>query len=143
MELKMFGVLQQLCGTLAHLADRAGRRVEGVGGDGLYGVDDEDAGLDSLDVLEDAFEACLADDEDVVGAAADAVGAHFYLRGALFAGDVEDGALHLCDAVAGKEYLGNLIPVHAVFSENQTLATQNSVFAFCTQIAKLSIRHFR
>ena len=34
------------------------------------------------------------------------------------------GALHLCDAVAGKENLGNLIPVHAVFSENQTLATQ-------------------
>ena len=34
------------------------------------------------------------------------------------------GALHLCDAVAGKENLGYLVPVHAVFSENQTLATQ-------------------
>ena len=34
------------------------------------------------------------------------------------------GALHFCDAVAGKENLGYLVPVHAVFSENQTLATQ-------------------
>ena len=34
------------------------------------------------------------------------------------------GALHLGNAVAGKENLSNLIPVHAVFSENQTLAAQ-------------------
>ena len=56
------GKAEQGRGALTHLCDGAGRGLDILGGDGLYGVDNDEFGLDVLDMLEDGFEGILAED---------------------------------------------------------------------------------
>ena len=57
--------------------------------DGLHRVDDEQVGLDRVDVAEDRGQVGLGGEEEVVAQGADAVGPQPHLGGGLLAGDVE------------------------------------------------------
>ena len=63
--------------------------VDGGARDGLHGVDDEQVGLDRLDVAEHGREVGLGGEEQAGPQRADALGAQPHLRGRLLAGDVE------------------------------------------------------
>ena len=47
--------------ALANLGDGAGRGFDVLGGNGLDGIDDDEVGLDFLDVVEDGFEGVFAE----------------------------------------------------------------------------------
>ena len=93
----LLGETLQLGGTLADLRDRACRRIDALGGDSLYGVDNEDVGFDSVDMIEDALRHRFGDNIGVVGLLdgrfaglrRQAVGAHLDLLLTLLAADVE------------------------------------------------------
>ena len=53
------GEAEQRRGTLAHLRNAARRTLGLLGGDGLYGVDDDDLGFLLLDVVEDGLQRSL------------------------------------------------------------------------------------
>ena len=74
---------------LADLADVARRPVDLGAGDGLHRVDDQQVGLDRVDVAEDRGQVGLGGQEQVVAQCADAVGPQPHLGGGLLAGDVE------------------------------------------------------
>lgn len=68
------------------MTDGACRGFDVGGGDGLYGVDDDDAGGDGAGGFEDGVEVGFAEDEEIVGESAYAVGSQFELLCAFFAG---------------------------------------------------------
>ena len=90
-------VVLELGGALANLRDAARGGVDVFGGDGLYGVDDEEVGLHGFDVLEDALGDGLGDHVQfgIQGSefGIQTVGAHLDLLLALFAADVEELAV--------------------------------------------------
>ena len=77
---------------LADLADVARRPVDLGARDGLHGVDDEQVGLDLVDVAEDGGQVGLGGEVEVVVQRADAIGAQPHLGRGLLAGDVERAA---------------------------------------------------
>ena len=101
------GKAQQGRGALANLGNGAGRGFDVLGGNGLDGIDDDEVGLDFLDVVEDGFEGVFGENEEVIsggdvgGRTADragcggtasrseAFGAHLELVGAFLTADVE------------------------------------------------------
>jgi hypothetical protein len=64
----LFGVFEQGRGAFAHLGDAAGRTLCGFGGNGLYGVHDEQVGLLVLQMGKNMFERGLAHHVAVVAA---------------------------------------------------------------------------
>ncbi len=86
------GDLHQLTGALAHLADRAGGRLEGGGEDGLDRVDDEEVGLEVAHALADDLEGGLGEQVEIVGRHPEAGGAQFDLAQRLFGGHVKGAA---------------------------------------------------
>ena len=94
------GEAQQCRGTFANLSNRAGTRLDILGGDGLNGVDDHHVGLCLTDMVEDGFEGIFAEDEEIIGdgiadngAGREALGTHFQLVGAFLTADVEHALL--------------------------------------------------
>lgn len=78
---------------LADLGHAAGGAVDLGGGDGLYGVHDQEAGLDGVQVAEDRGQIGLGGEIQMVVDRLDAVGAHPDLAGRLLARDVEGAVL--------------------------------------------------
>ena len=58
------GKAQQGRGALTYLGDAARTRLHLVGGNGLYGVDDDEFGLHVADVFKDGLQGVLAEDEE-------------------------------------------------------------------------------
>lgn len=87
----------EAAGAFAYLADAAGGGFEVVGVGGLDGVYDDEDGVYFFDVFGHDGEVGFGDEEEVVGVEAEAVGAHFDLADAFFAGDVEGGAVGVGD----------------------------------------------
>ena len=75
---------------LADLADVAGRPLDLGAGDGLHRVDDDEVGLDRLDLAQHRGEIGLGGEEQRGGHRLDALGPHPDLGGRLLAADVED-----------------------------------------------------
>src|SRR5688572_6756798 len=80
---------------MSHLTDASGRRVQSFGIGSLDRIDDEIGWMDLFQRDKDSLEACLGKHEEIVSSLAEAIGAHFYLLGRLFAGNVEDASAFL------------------------------------------------
>ena len=89
----LLGETLHLGGTLADLRDRACRRIDALGGDGLYGVDNEDVGLDGVDMIEDALRHRFGNDIALLrfsrSGGADTLGTHLDLLFTLLTADIE------------------------------------------------------
>ena len=104
------GEAQQGRRALSHLGDASGRRVDGVGGYGLYGVYDEQLWVHLLYLGEDVLERCFAKHEHLApghfalcAGGAQSVGPHLYLVGALLSAYIQDVALrHAKDGLQGQ-----------------------------------------
>ena len=87
------GKAEQGGGTLTDLGNAACRRLYIFGGNGLYGVDDDEFGLCFFDMLKDGFEGVLSEDEEVFQcvslASGQSLGTHFQLVGTLLTTDVK------------------------------------------------------
>ena len=85
-----FGEAQQGGSTLADLCYRTCRRLNVLSRDGLYGVDDDQFGLNLLDVVEDGFQRVLTENEEVVVLLmGDALCTHLQLVSTFLTADVE------------------------------------------------------
>ena len=82
------GIVLELGGALAYLGDTARRRVDVLGGDGLDGVDNQQVGLHSIDMLEDALRHGLADHITLFCVDANTVGPHLDLLLAFLTADI-------------------------------------------------------
>jgi hypothetical protein len=88
----LLGETDQLGGRLAHLRDRAGGRLQGVGVEGLNGVDDHHARPLLRRGREDRLDIGLGKQPDPVARQSEPMGAQPDLLGRLLAADVEHRA---------------------------------------------------
>ena len=99
----LFGKLHQGSGTFANLGDAAGRGIHHFRGHRLYGVDDEQRGLQCGGIFQHLVDVAFAIEQGLVpgfGLLEHPVGAEFDLPLAFFAADVEDACLaHLQDGL--------------------------------------------
>ena len=84
-----FGKHDDRAGCFPHLGDAAGRRRNRRRENRLHRVDHEQAGFDFFDMIENALERSLAQDEQIGRLDAEPLGAHFDLPRRFFAGHVE------------------------------------------------------
>ena len=84
------GEVDQFHAAIAKLGDRAGSGRELRLVDHLNRVDDADGGAMLADLVDNALDVGLGEDEEVFRAGSQTRGANGGLAGALFAGDVED-----------------------------------------------------
>ena len=85
-------------GDLSHLGHAAGATLNFRGGEGLHRVDNQQGGVDLLDMRQGGAEVGFAGQVEGVRDGADAVGAELDLRGGFLAGNVQDRARRLgCD----------------------------------------------
>ena len=92
-------------GNLTHLGHAAGATLNFRGGEGLHRVNDQQGGVDLLNMRQGGAEVGFAGQVEGVRDGADAVGAEFDLRGGFLAGDVQDRARRL-----GRDILRPLLP---------------------------------
>ena len=95
------GHLDERGGHLAHLGDVAGRALDLGAADGLHGVDDDQLGLERVDLAEHGGEVGLAGEVERAGHRLDALGAGAHLRRRLLAADVEHPALAVLAGAGG------------------------------------------
>ena len=55
-------ITEQTDGAVSHLCQGAGERLALLGGDGLYGVDDDKVRIEGSCLLVDTLEGCFAED---------------------------------------------------------------------------------
>ena len=92
----LFGKLQQHAGTFADLGDAAGRRFHHFRSHRLYGVDDQERGLQCGGIFQYLVDVAFAIEQGLVsgfGLLEHAVGTELDLPLAFFAADVEDACL--------------------------------------------------
>lgn len=82
-------------GNLTHLGHTAGATLNFRGGEGLHGVNDQQGGVDLLNMRQGGAEVGFAGQVEGVRDGADAVGAELDLRGGFLAGNVQDRARRL------------------------------------------------
>ena len=88
-QVALLGDPHQRAGDRADLGDAAGDAVDLGAGDRLHRVDDQQVGLDRLDVAEHGGQVDLGGEVEAVLERAGALGAQPHLRRGLLAGDVE------------------------------------------------------
>ena len=93
--------LDQRGGDLAHLGDVAGGALDLGAADGLHGVDDDEVGVERLDLAEHRREVGLAREVEGAGHRLDALGTGAHLCGGLLTADVEDAPLAVLARAGG------------------------------------------
>ena len=96
------------CRALAHLRDRARRRADAIGVDGLDRVDQHQSGLELTPGGGEALDAGRGQEPQVAGHAAQSVGTQTNLRRALLTAHVEDGSALLLEVSGELEREGRL-----------------------------------